>query len=100
MKSTEVDWLSSLRSAVEAKGRKQVCKDIGYQKATLSLILNDKYQAKTDKIKERVIAKYGNGECECPLLGSIPLVECWRIQKMPVAAERCCDCEHKRGRSL
>lgn len=92
--STEQEWLSILHSAVEEKGRKQVCDDIGYGKATLSLLLNGKYPAKTDKIRAQVIAKYGTGDCECPLLGTISLVECWRIQKMQVATEKCCNCKY------
>lgn len=100
MKNMQVDWLSILRSAVEAKGRAQVCKDIGYRKTTLSLILNEKYPANTEKVRDRVVAKYGTGERDCLLLGLITLTECWRIQKMPVAAQKCCDCKYKRWRSL
>jgi len=65
-------WLSIFRKEVEAKGAKQVSRELNISASTISLVLSGKYPASTDRIEERVMAIYGNdGKVDCPVMGKI-----------------------------
>lgn len=58
-----MNWLEMLRAQVAAKGLRQVCREIKYSKATVSLVLNDKYPSPTGRIEARVIERYTRVNC-------------------------------------
>jgi len=64
---------------IDRKGRPEVARELGISKATISLILNDKYQASTNTIEAKIMAIYGNdGKVCCGLLGEISVADCTR----------------------
>jgi hypothetical protein len=58
-------WLELLRQAIAAdpRGIAGVAEAIGVARATLSLVANDKYPAKTDKVAAKVLAVYDRLDC-------------------------------------
>lgn len=70
-------WIDILKNEVETKGLKQVAKELGISKTTVSLVAQGKYQASTKKVQEKIAAIYGNnGEINCPVLGTISPDKC------------------------
>lgn len=69
-------WLSMLRDQVAARGLPAVAKDLGVAKSTISMAVNGKYPARTDKIEARVLAVYGGATVVCPVLGAIDAAVC------------------------
>lgn len=70
-------WLEILKKEVEAKGPKQVAKELGISRSTVDMVVQGKYQASTAKVEERVQKIYGmNGKIECPVKGLITPIEC------------------------
>ena len=62
-------WLEILRKEVEAKGPKQVAKELGVSRCTVDLVCQGKYPASTEKIEDRVRRIYGeNGLIRCPAM--------------------------------
>lgn len=78
-------WIDILKRQVEQKGPRQVAKELGVSRSTIDLVCQDKYQASTDKIIERVKNIYGeNGHVLCPVLGEISPNTCaekWTLAK-------------------
>jgi hypothetical protein len=67
-----VPWIETLEKQVQAKGLRQVAKELGISKTTVSLVVKGKYQASTKKVQNRVAAIYGNkGQVNCPFLDII-----------------------------
>ena len=66
-------WINILRKEVEAKGPKQVAKELEMSRSSIDLVLSGKYAASTRKIEDRVRRIYGNngGGIDCPVLGPI-----------------------------
>jgi len=62
-------WLDLLRAAVTAPGssRQKVADALGMSRTAVSLVLDNKYPAKTDKIALKVMTVYGH--VQCPFLG-------------------------------
>lgn len=58
-----MSWLTLLQEAVAATNKKAVADEIGVSRTVVSLVMNGKYPAKTDKIAERVMAIYSRVEC-------------------------------------
>lgn len=56
-------WLDLLKQAVERTNTQVVADELGISRTVVSLILNDKYPAKTDKVAEKVLAVYSRVEC-------------------------------------
>ena len=78
-----MDWKAILNEQVERKSRKVVCGELGISPSSLSLLLQNKYQASTDQMAERIIKLYGNdGKVECPHLGSIEPADCSKNHKL------------------
>lgn len=70
-------WLNILRDQVEQKGLTVAAAETGLSKTTVSLVLRHKYGAKTDRIREKVLAVYGaDGLVDCPHLGLIDPAAC------------------------
>lgn len=57
------NWISILEKAVDRTSPREVAEKLGYSRTTLSLVLNGKYQGKTDKVAIRVIEVFGKVEC-------------------------------------
>ena len=78
-------WIDILRREVEAKGPQQVAKELGVSRSTIDLVCQEKYQASTSKVEERVKNIYGNnGGVTCPVLGEITPNVCsdkWNLAK-------------------
>jgi len=69
-------WLKLLKQNLQQKSAKKVSKEIGYSTATINLCINNKYK-KPEKVKERVMAIYGNnGKVQCPILSEITPQQC------------------------
>ncbi len=60
-------WMTLLKQAVDSSTVTQVALELDISRTALSLVLNDKYPAKTDKIAEKVLSVYG--KVICPFLG-------------------------------
>lgn len=69
-------WLSILRDQVAAKGLPTVARELGVVKSTVSMVVNSKYPASTDRIQARVLATYGGQTVTCPVLGGIDAAAC------------------------
>ena len=70
-------WIDLLKNEVAAKGLKQVAKELGVSKSTVSLVTQGKYRANTMKVQERIAAIYGNnGNVNCPVLETISPNRC------------------------
>jgi hypothetical protein len=80
-------WIDILRREVEAKGPKQVAKELGISRSTVDLVCQGKYQANTAAVEDRVKKIYGNngGGITCPVLGEISPNTCsdkWNLAKI------------------
>jgi len=73
-------WLTILNQQAKDKGNTVVAWELGLSPATISLLRSGKYPAKTDKIKKKIMAIYGNasGLVACPVLGGITPARCAR----------------------
>jgi hypothetical protein len=103
-------WIKILRKEVEAKGPKQVAKELGISRSTVDLVCQGRYPADTGRIELRIAAIYGrDGEVLCPVLGNISPNRCadtWqRAKKIGVFAgnpetlklyKNCLKCEIRR----
>jgi hypothetical protein len=58
-----VDWLTILRAKVEASSNQAVADELVVSRTTISLVLADKYPAKTDKIAAKVMDTYARVTC-------------------------------------
>lgn len=60
-----MNWLDMLRKAVEEneRGCAGVAEVLDVSRTTISLVLNDKYPAKTEKIEAKVMDAYARVEC-------------------------------------
>lgn len=79
-------WIDILRREAQAKGPKQVAKELGISRSSVDLVCQGKYNASTKKIEERVRKIYGNtnGGIACPVLGEISPNACsdkWNLAK-------------------
>lgn len=79
-------WIDILRKEVEAKGPKQVAKELGISRSSVDLVLSGKYAASTRKVEDRVKRIYGNlgGGIDCEVLGAISPNTCsekWNLAK-------------------
>jgi len=71
-----MDWINELKREVAARGLGQVARELNVSKTTISLCLSGKYQASTDKIRDRVTVIYAEGGIDCPVLGTITPMAC------------------------
>ena len=59
-------WLDLLKERVAASGAGKVADELEVSRTTVSLVLNGKYPASTEKFATRVIARYST--IDCPFL--------------------------------
>lgn len=95
-------WRDLLTEAVKNTSRQAVADDLQVSRTTISLVMADKYPAKTDKIEERVLSIYGR--VQCPHLDyEITLAECRNFHQsdVPTSSPRvmkhwraCQGCQH------
>mgnify|MGYP000848236866 CR=1 FL=1 len=95
-------WFELMRQAVTASSKQQVALDLGVSRTTISLIMNDKYPAKTDHIAQKVMEVYGR--IACPHLSvDITQAQCTenRTRTAPTSSPRemkfwraCQTCKH------
>lgn len=98
-------WLKLLTDAVEKSSKQAVADDLGISRTAISLVMNGKYPASTDKIEALVMALYSR--VDCPHLGeSIAITQCKRhhSEKAPTSSPRamrlwraCQTCPNKIG---
>ena len=100
-----MNWLDLLKAAVDAdpRGIAGVADVLGISRTALSMAINGKYPAKTDKIAQRVLAHYDRHDC--PHTGeSIVRAACHALasRQAPTNSPRemrhwraCQGCEHK-----
>lgn len=70
-------WLKLLTEAVEKSSKQAVADELGVSRTTISLVMNDKYPASTDKIEALVMALYSR--VDCPHLSEqITITQCKR----------------------
>lgn len=70
-------WLKLLTDAAEKSSNQAVADELGVSRTTISLVMNGKYPASTEKIESLVMALYSR--VDCPHLGeSIPITQCKR----------------------
>jgi len=58
-----MDWLTLLRAKVAASSNQAVADELAVSRTTISLVLADKYPAKTDKIAAKVTGLYARITC-------------------------------------
>ena len=58
-----MDWLTLLRAKVAASSNQAVADELDVSRTTISLVLADKYPAKTDKIAVKVMDMYARVTC-------------------------------------
>jgi len=58
-----MDWLTLLRAKVAASSNQAVADELDVSRTTISLVLADKYPAKTDKIAAKVTGLYARITC-------------------------------------
>ena len=74
----EKQWFKVLKEEVERSSQRLAAEKFGVSLTTVSLIMNGKYQAKTDKVADRVMQVYTN--VECPYTGSVMTLKDCREQ--------------------
>jgi hypothetical protein len=97
-------WLDILKSRVEASSMGIVADELELSRTTISLVVNGKYPASTDKIATKVIARYST--IACPFLErEITGAECrdFHTREAPTSSpfamrhwRACQGCSHRR----
>lgn len=57
------DWLTILKQAVDKSSRQAVADKLDVSRTTISLVLDNKYPAKTDKIAAKVLDMFARIAC-------------------------------------
>lgn len=101
------DWLTILKQSVEATSMTAVASKLEVSRTTISLVLADKYPAKTDKIAAKVLDAYAR--ITCPHTGvEITHAECRALSTSAVPTSSpqamrhwraCQSCVHKGDKS-
>ena len=91
-------WREILQAQCQARGLAAVATQLGYSKATLSLVCSGKYGAHTDKIEEAVLEHFG--VVACPFEGqvlSVQVCRSWSQRDVPTssswALQHWCACQ-------
>ena len=56
-------WLELLKTAVSNSNNQAVADELGVSRTVISLVMNGKYPASTDKIAEKVMSQYSRVTC-------------------------------------
>lgn len=75
-------WLDLLRAEVEANndangrgGIAKVARKLDYSRATISLVIANKYPGETDRVAQRVMERLGSVDCPATA-AALPYAEC------------------------
>lgn len=82
----EKDALSLLRQKVKESSQAEVANRLGYSKATVSLVLNEKYNGNLNSVSLKIKEVFGGLKVSCPVLGEIDLSECAENKRQPFSA--------------
>lgn len=82
----ESDALKLLNQKVGELGQGEVATRIGYSKATVSLVINGKYNGNLNSVLLKVKEVFGGLKVSCPVLGEIDLAECAENKRQPFSA--------------
>lgn len=82
----EMDTLALLKHKVKDLTQIEVAKRLGYSKATISLVVNDKYNGDLNAVLSKVKEVFGGLKVGCPVLGEIDLAECAEHKRRPFSA--------------
>ncbi|WP_027360552.1 helix-turn-helix domain-containing protein [Desulforegula conservatrix] len=82
----EVDAIGLLTQKATDLGQAEVAKRLGYSKATVSLVINDKYNGNLNSVLSKVKEVFGGLKVNCPVLGEIDLAECAENKRQPFSA--------------
>lgn len=66
-------WFTLLKEQVEKSSRSQVARELSYSLTAISLVLNGKYNGKTDRLREKVWKKYT--QVSCPYTQKVILLQ-------------------------
>ncbi|ODS10956.1 hypothetical protein [Vibrio scophthalmi] len=69
-------WLDELRQQVDSASLGIVAKEMGLSKATISLVINGKYNGDMVRMQAIVESVYMGHTVNCPVLGEIPKHKC------------------------
>ena len=69
-------WLDELKKRVDMTSMTVVAKEMGLSKATISLVINGKYNGNMDRVQLLTESIYLGHNVECPVLGLIPKHKC------------------------
>ena len=98
-------WLELLRTACAASNNQAVADEIGLSRTAISLVLNGKYPAKTDKIELKVMTRYARVQCP-HLAQEITFADCrgYHAREAPTSSpfamrhwRACQGCQHRRA---
>lgn len=56
-------WFVILQEQVKSRSRSAVARELGYSPTAISLLMNQKYPGKTDKIAAKILAHYSFVSC-------------------------------------
>ncbi|WP_417656166.1 helix-turn-helix domain-containing protein [Pseudidiomarina aestuarii] len=76
-----MQWLDVLRREVESNGLGSVADVMGVSRAAVSQLVNDKYTGSLDNMKKRVEGAFFNRTVVCPVVGEIPIQQCFTNQR-------------------
>ncbi len=82
----ETDAVELLRQKVQELGQGEVSKRLGYSKATVSLVINRKYNGNLNSVSLKIKEVFGGLKVNCPVLGEIDLAECAENRRQPFSA--------------
>lgn len=99
-------WMNLLKQAVDATSKNAVAQQLGVSRTTISLVVDGKYPAKTDKIAALVLDTFGRVTCP-HLCEEITLANCRKHHEAapPTSSPRamrhwraCQGCQHNSAR--
>ena len=77
-----MSWLELLTNAVNNSSKQAVADELGMSRTAISLVMNNKYPASTDKIAEKVTSLYSR--VNCPHTGeNITIAQCKQNHTAP-----------------
>ena len=82
----DIDALTLLKQKVNDLTQGEVAKRLGYSKATISLVVNEKYNGDLNSVLSKVKEVFGGLKVNCPVLGEIDLAECAENKRQPFSA--------------
>lgn len=79
------DWIAALAAAADRLGGKAVADRIGFSRATVSLVVNNKWSRDLTAVERAVRGALMAETVDCPVVGAIGTDLCGQHQKAPWA---------------